>query len=95
MDWFVLVARLKPHALEHARELAAQVDPSAVADFDRFGVFLSKGEVVFVFEGEHARETVRAHLNDPVESTALSPWIPLFDGPLHAAREVYPADAGA
>jgi hypothetical protein len=28
-------------------------------------------------------------VNDPVRSTMLGPWLPLFDGRLHLAREAY------
>jgi hypothetical protein len=42
---------------------------------------------VFFFEGEGAAEAVRAVLNDPVRSTAIAPWLPLFDGALRVARE--------
>lgn len=53
------------------------------------GIFLAEGEVVFLFEGEGADDTVAAIMNDPVRSTAIGSWLPLFDGPLHSAREAY------
>ena len=43
--------------------------------------------MVFFFEGPDAEEAVREILNDPVRSTAVSPWLPLFSGPLHRAYE--------
>jgi len=91
MDRLVLVARLKVGARERARELiAAKPEPRAIeATFDRQGIFLAENEAVFFFEGEDAGESVRAILNDPVRSTAIGPWLPLFDGQLHAAREAY------
>jgi hypothetical protein len=91
MDRLVLVARLKPGAREQVQELIdAKPEASAVeATFARRGVFLAEDEVVFFFEGEDAGESVRAILNDPVRSTAIGPWLPLFDGPLHGAREAY------
>lgn len=87
----VLVARLKPGAREPVQELIdAKPETSAVeATFDRCGTFFADDEVVFFFEGENVGESVRAILNDPVRSTAIGPWLPLFDGPLHAAREAY------
>jgi hypothetical protein len=56
---------------------------------DRHAIYLSETEVVFLFEGEGSRESVRAVFNDPVQSTLISHWLPLFDGPLHRAQEAY------
>jgi hypothetical protein len=42
-----------------------------------------------LFEGEDSAESLRAKFNDPVLSTAISHWLPLFDGPLHNAAEAY------
>jgi hypothetical protein len=89
VDRLVLVARLNPGARERARELIA-ADPRESPrehGLARRGIFLSEDEVVFFFEGEGAAEAVRAVLNDPVRSTAIAPWLPLFDGPLHVAPE--------
>jgi hypothetical protein len=88
-DRVVLVARLKAGERERAKKLLAEdVEPIVTeAEVDRWVVFLSEGEVVFLFEGEGARESVLATLDDPVMSTALAPWLPLFDGPLHRAYE--------
>jgi hypothetical protein len=87
-DRLVLVARLKPGERERAETLLADggepILPEAV---DRWGIFLSETEVVFFFEGEDARGSVLMALDDPVMSTALEPWLPLFDGPLHRAYE--------
>jgi hypothetical protein len=91
MDRVVLVARLMSDGRERARELLAR-DPSSTAlepAFDRIAIFMSEREVVFFLEGRDADVSVRAILNDPVSSTALSPWLPLFDGPLHWSPEVY------
>lgn len=87
----MLVARLRHGARERAEQL---LTPEARTDapedaFDRGAIFLSEREVVFLLEGENAEETARAVLNDPVKSTVLSPWLPLFDGPLHRAHEAY------
>jgi hypothetical protein len=84
----VLVARLKPGERERAEKLLADgVEPIVPDAVDRWEIFLSGGEVVFLFEGEGARESILATLDDPVTSTALAPWLPLFDGPLHRAYE--------
>jgi hypothetical protein len=88
MDRIVLVARLKPGERERAEKLVADgVEPIVPDAVDRWTIFLSGGEAVFLFEGEGARESVLATLDDPVLSTALAPWLPLFDGPLHRAYE--------
>jgi hypothetical protein len=52
-------------------------------------MFLSETEIIFLFEGERAHEAVRALFNDPVRSTLVSHWLPLFDGPRHRAPEAY------
>ena len=89
VDRVVLVARLKAGEREHAEKLLADGGEPIVPDdaVDRWAIFLSATEVVFLFEGGGARESVLATLDDPVMSTALAPWLPLFDGPLHRAYE--------
>ena len=87
-DRVVLVARLKAGERERAKNLLADgLEPIVTEAVDRWVVFLSEGEAVFLFEGEGARESVLTTLDDPVISTALAPWLPLFDGPLHRAYE--------
>lgn len=90
MERLVLVARLKPNSQERARELVAEyaLTEDLRGAFDRQGIFLSETEVVFFLEGPDANETVKRILNDPT-STEIGHWIPLFDGPLHGAREEY------
>jgi hypothetical protein len=87
----VLLAALKPQARERALELleeaANKEDHEAVTE--RQSVFLSDRDVIFLFEGEDARASVRELLNDPVRSTFLGSWLPLFDGPLHRAQEAF------
>jgi hypothetical protein len=91
MDKVVLLARLKDGAREHAQELLTdEARANAPEDaFERGTIFLSDSEVVFLLEGADAAEAVRAILDDPVRSTVLTPWLPLFEGPLHRAREAY------
>ena len=62
--------------------------------FERLSVYLSKFEVVFLIEAPEAEVLVREILDDPVRATEISPWLPLFDGPLHRAAEVYHWSAG-
>ena len=93
MDRFVLVARLKPGG--HGRARALLADHSALGSeeldnaVDRHAIFLSETEVIFLFEGTGAHESVRALFDDPVRSTVIGHWLPLFDGPLHRASEAY------
>jgi hypothetical protein len=87
MERVALVAELKPDTEGRAGELA-MVEPTAAPGISRISVFLSPREVVFVLEGESPEESYRMWLDDPVRSTMLEPWLPLFDGPLHRAAEV-------
>ena len=91
MDRVVVVARLKAGARERAEELLAEGAGPFVPEetVDRGAILLSESEVVFLFEGQNVEESVRAILNDPVESSALGPWLPLFEGPLHRAWEAH------
>ena len=87
MERIALVARLEPDAQERAGELAS-VPPSEARGISRISVFLSSGEAVFVLDGESPEASYRKWLDDPVNSTMLEPWLPLFEGPLHRAGEV-------
>ena len=93
MDSFVLVARLKPDGRRRAEELLAEHSALGGAElgsaFHRHAIFLSESDVVFLFEGEGSQASVRAIFNDPAQSTLISHWLPLFDGPLHQAEEAY------
>jgi hypothetical protein len=87
MERVALVARLKPEAEDRASELA-MVEPIEPAGITGISVFVSGGEVVFVLEGDSPEASCRMWLDDPVRSTMLEPWLPLFDGPLHRAAEL-------
>ena len=91
MERLVLIARLKPDARERARELISEhhEDSDGLPEFDRFGIFLAEGEIVFFVEGPDAGQRVRDIVNDPVRSTPIGHWLPLFDGPLHWAMQAY------
>jgi hypothetical protein len=93
MDRFVLVARLTPDGRERARALLAEHSALGMEELetylDRHTIFLTETEIIFVFEGNGAAEAVRSLFNDPVRSTIISRWLPLFDGPLHQAPEAY------
>ena len=86
----VLTARLRQGARARALELAGAMPthPSR-SGFERLSVYLSKFEVVFLLEAREAEVLVREILDDPVRATEISPWLPLLDGPLHRAAEVY------
>ena len=89
MERLVLIARLKPGAYDRAQDLASTEQPTGAGQAGLRGTnFLSAEEVVFVIEGEDAELHAREWFDDPVLSTAFASWLPLFEGPLHAAREV-------
>jgi hypothetical protein len=91
MEKVVLLARLKDGAREGAEQLLTDEARANAPEnaFERGTIFLSDNEVVFLFEGPDAASTVRAILDDPVRSTVVTPWLPLFEGPLHRAHEAY------
>jgi hypothetical protein len=85
-----MIARLKPDARDRARELiATKAGEEVSSELDRQAIFLAEGEVIFFCEGRDADAAVRSILDDPARSTVIGPWLPLFDGPLHAASEAY------
>src|SRR5437879_6214493 len=82
--------RLRPGTRERALELAGSIIAQlGTSGFVRLGVYLSEREVVFLIEAREAELLLREILDDPVRATEISPWLPLFDGPLHRAEEVY------
>ena len=89
MERLVLIARLRPDVHERAEELAS-IEPESGWDraLVRGSTFLSAREVVFLIEGDDVDLRTRQWFDDPVLSAAFSSWLPLFEGPLHAAREV-------
>ena len=88
MERLLLVARLKPDALGRAEELASERNDRGRFAALRYTIFMSPNEVVFLIEGEDVDLRTREWFDDPVLSAALGSWLPLFDGPLHTAREV-------
>src|SRR3954465_5435253 len=86
----LLTARLRPGTRERALELAGSITAQlGTSGFEGLGVSLSEREVVFLIEAREAELLLREILDDPVRATEISPWLPLFDGPLHRAEEVY------
>jgi hypothetical protein len=92
----VVIAALKPGAREQALGLLQRSADAGEQErvTQRQAIFLSDREAVFFFEGRDAGASVRELVNDPVRSTMLSPWLPLFEAPLHLAREAYFVDHG-
>jgi hypothetical protein len=89
VERLVLTARLRPDAYERAEELASDLGPEGTdGGALRGSIFLSPSEVVFMIEGDQVDLQTRQWFDDPVLSAAFGSWLPLFDGPLHAAREV-------
>jgi hypothetical protein len=90
VDRFVLAARLRPDGRQRAETLLAEHSALGAEEletaFDRHAIFLSETEVIFPFEGEGATRRSERFFNDPVRSTLMTHWPPLFDGPLHRAE---------
>ena len=89
MERLVLTARLKPGVYERAQELASAEPVGGMGQaLLRGSTFLSPSEVVLIIEGDDVELHTRQWFDDPVLSTPFSSWLPLFEGPLHAVREV-------
>ena len=94
MKRLAVVARLKPGAAERAKELVAKGPPFDLEEdgFERHAVYLSKTEVVFVFEGRGVEWMVDDLVSDfhhrGLRET-LAAWRPLIDGMPRVAREAY------
>lgn len=95
MKRLVIVGRVRDGAHGQALELIRKGPPfdPAARGFDRHGVYLSSGEVVFVFE---AAADVEWRLDDFVSDFAAHPlheafeqWRPLLDGEPRIAREEF------
>jgi hypothetical protein len=92
MGRVAVVARLKPDAEGRAGELVEAGPPFSPGEtgFERHAVYLSAGEVVFVFEGPEVEWLVNTLLDDPMQwplNEAFEQWRPLIDGQPRIARE--------
>jgi hypothetical protein len=93
---FAVVGRLRPGAEPKAAALIAAgppFDPASVG-LTRHAVYVSYGEVVFVFEGDAAEQVVSDLVDGPLRLAALDAWADLVDGPPRIARQGWFWEAG-
>lgn len=94
MDQLAIVARLKPGAEPRAAELIARgapFDPEAIG-LRRHTIFLSAGEVVFVFEGDEVEWTVDELVDEPFHwdlHAAFEDWRDIVEEQPRIARVAY------
>ena len=94
MERLALIARLKPGAEDQAARLVADGPPFDPGDrgLSRHTVYLSAGEVVFVFEGDEVEWIVEEMVQEPAGgavAAALESWRDLVDGPPRIGRAAY------
>jgi hypothetical protein len=92
LERLALIARLKPGTEVRAEELIATGPPfdPQESGFARHSVYLSAGEVVFVFEAQEVEWLVEALMENPFQwmvEEAFDAWRPLVEGQPHIARE--------
>jgi hypothetical protein len=100
MEQLALVARLKSGAEPLAAELIGKGPPfdPGEAGLTRHAVYLSAGEVVFVFEGHEVEWVVNDMVDNPFRSQvreAMNAWRPLVESPPRIARAAYVWQADA
>jgi hypothetical protein len=94
MEQLAIVARLKPGMEEEARKLIAGGPPFDIAEtgLERHAVYLSAGEVVFVFEGSEVEWIVDAMIENPFRprlSEAFASWRELVEDQPRIARAAF------
>ena len=94
MERVAIVAWLKPGAAGRARKLVAEGPPFDLAGsgIDRHSVFVSAGEVVFVFEGHQVEWVVDELIDGPFHyevQHALDSWRAIIDGAPRIARQQF------
>lgn len=94
MEGLALIARLKPGTEEAAAQLVEAGPPFDPGErgLARHTVYLSAGEVVFVFEGDEVEWIVEEMVYEPAGgavAAALEAWRELVDGPPRIARAAY------
>jgi hypothetical protein len=85
MEKLAIVARLRAGAEQSAADLLARGAPfdAEESGLDRHTVYLSAGEVVFVFEGPEVDSVIDSLVSEPFHwplLQALDAWRPLIDG---------------
>jgi hypothetical protein len=94
MEQLAIVARLRPGTEPQAAELIARgapFDPHAIG-LRRHTIFLSAGEVVFVFEGDEVEWTIDNLIDEPFHWDVLSAfeeWRGIVDGQPRIARVAF------
>lgn len=91
MKTLMIVARLRDDAHDEAELLLHEgppFDPEAVG-LDRHSVYLTAGEVVFVFEAHEVEWIVNELVDDPAIASFFAPWEKLIDGTPRLAHERY------
>ena len=97
MGRFVVTARLKRGSFERVREILREGPPFDLAStsFERHQVYLSRDELVFMFEGPHADEEVGGVLDDPGVLGRAGRLAQHFKGPPSVPEEVFGWDRPA
>jgi len=94
MEQLAIVARLKPGTEPRAAGLIAEgapFDPHAIG-LRRHAIFLSAGEVVFVFEGDEVEWVVDSLIDEPFHwevLAAFEEWREIIDGQPRIARVAF------
>ncbi len=100
MKQLAIVARLKDDTEPRAQELLAKgapFDPDEEG-LARHTVYISSGEVVFVFEGDEVESIIDGIVTDPFRwtvSKAFDAWRPIIEGEPRIARVAYNWDRKA
>ncbi len=99
MEQLAIVARLRPGTEPEAAKLIAKGPPfdPAGSGFHRHTVYLSAGEVVFVFEAPAVEWNVDDLVENPfqpVVSAAFDEWRPIVDGEPRISRRAYHWERG-
>jgi hypothetical protein len=100
MERLAIVASLKEKSGPRAAELIAAGPPFDLAETGivRHSVYLSAGEVVFVFEGHQVEWIVDDLIHEPFHyqlQSAFDAWRSIVDGSPRLARELFSWDAQA
>jgi hypothetical protein len=94
MERVAIIARLKEGSGPRAAELIAAGPPFELAEtgIARHSVYLSAGEVVFVFEGHQIEWMMDDLIDDPFQpelQSAFGEWRAIVDGSPRIAREQF------